>query len=260
MAELDPLYDLIGRSAMDVNGSKIGKIGQIYVDDQTDQPKWITVRTGMFDGRESFAPLDGAHLAGADLVLAVSKDTVKGAPNLPAGGHLAEADNDALFEYYAAFLAPGTAGEVAGRVGSRQPGSAVNTGDDIIRAEERLHVGTELVQSGRARLRKYVVTEKVTETVALRHQEVRIEREPITEANRDAALQRGHLLEEAYEVILHSERPVVSKEAVPVELVRLTTDTVTGQQVVNETVRSERIDGLEIIDGAPSVLAEDRHV
>jgi uncharacterized protein (TIGR02271 family) len=257
MAEPDPLYDLIGRNAMDVSGHKIGKIGQLYVDDQTDQPQWITVRTGMFDGRESFAPLDGARIVEGDLVLAVSKDAVKGAPNLPAGGHLAEADNDALFDYYAAFL---TTAPVVGRPGTRTQDSVGNAGEFLIRSEERLHVGTERVQSGRARLRKYVVTETVTETVALRHQEVHIEREPITEANRDAALQRGHLLEEAYEVILHSERPVVSKEVVPVELVRLTTDTVPGQQVVNETVRSERIDGLEIIAGAPSVLAEDRHV
>lgn len=260
MAELDPLYDLIGRSAMDVSGHKIGKIGQLYIEDETDQPQWITIRTGMFDGRESFAPLDGARIVGADLVLAVSKDAVKGAPNLPVGGHLAEADNDALFDYYAAFVATAGAGEAAGRLNTKPPGSGVNTGDAMVRAEERLHLGTERVQSGRARLRKYVVTEKVTETVALRHQEVRIGREPITDANRETALQRGHLLEEAYEVVLHSERPVVSKETVPVERVRLRTETVTGDQVVNETLRSERIDGLEIIDGTRSALAEDRHV
>lgn len=257
MAEPDPLYDLIGRNAMDASGHKIGKIGQLYVDDQTDQPQWITVRTGMFDGRESFAPLDGARVVGDDLVLAVSKDAVRGAPNLPAGGHLAEADNDALFDYYAEFL---TTAPAVRHPAARPSASVGTTGEFLVRSEERLHVGTERVRSGRARLRKYVVTEKVTETVALRHQEVRIEREPITEANRDAALQRGHLVEEAYEVVLHSERPVVSKETVPVELVRLTTDTVTGQQVVNETVRSERIDGVELIDGAAGVLAEDRHV
>lgn len=54
----------------------------------------------------------------------------------------------------------------------------------MTRSEERMHVGVERRETGRARLRKYVVTEDVEQTVPLRHEEVRIEREPITDANR----------------------------------------------------------------------------
>ena len=251
MAEPIPLRDLIGRNAVDADGNKVGKVGQIYVDDETGEPQWITVRTGMFGGsRENFAPLAGCRMDGDELVLAVSKDVVKGAPDLDTGGHLAENDNDALFEYYAAFLGTGRA-RGTGFAGAGDD-AGWNGGEAIIRSEERLHIGTERVVAGRARLRKYVVTETVTQTVGLRHEEVRIEREPITDANRDAALHRGNLTEQEYEVILHSERPVVSKETVPVERVRLQTETVTEQIDITTPVRKEQIDGLEMVEGTHS--------
>ena len=79
----------------------------------------------------------------------------------------------------------------------------------MTRSEERLHVGTEQVETGRARLRKYIVTENVTQTVPVSHEEVRVEREPITDANRGEAMSGGDLTEEEHEVTLHAERPVV---------------------------------------------------
>src|ERR1700734_4221206 len=127
-----------------------------------------------------------------------------------------------------------------GRVGRDVTGPG--TDDAMTRSEERLHVGTESVQAGRARLRKYVVTENVTQTVPVSHEEVRLEREPITEANRDAALSGTAITEEEHELTLHAERPVVAKETVPVERVRLGTETVTEEQQVTEQVRKEQID------------------
>ena len=112
----------------------------------------------------------------------------------------------------------------------------------MTRSEEQLRVGTETVEAGRARLRKYVVTENVSTTVPVSHEEVRVEREPITGANRDAALSGEPISEEEHEVTLRAERPVVAKEAVPVERVRLTTETVTEDAAVNETVRKEQIE------------------
>jgi uncharacterized protein (TIGR02271 family) len=119
----------------------------------------------------------------------------------------------------------------------------------MTRSEERLHVGTENVQTGRARLRKYVVTETVTTSVPVSHEEVRLEREPITEANRDAALSGPAISEEEHEVTLHAERPVVAKEAVPVERVRLGTETVTQEQQITEQVRKEQIDEPDVEAG-----------
>ena len=109
-------------------------------------------------------------------------------------------------------------------------------------SEERVEVGTQKREAGRARLRKYVVTENVTQTVPVQREEVRLEREPITEANRGAAESGPEISEEEHEVVLHEERPVVEKEAVPVERVRLDTETVTDDVTVNEEVRKEKVD------------------
>jgi uncharacterized protein (TIGR02271 family) len=112
----------------------------------------------------------------------------------------------------------------------------------MTRSEEELRIGTTTRESGRARLRKYVVTEHVTQTVPVQREEVRIEREPITDANRDEALSGAGISEEEHEVVLHEEQPVVEKRTVPKERVRLDTDTVTDEREISEEVRKERIE------------------
>ena len=109
-------------------------------------------------------------------------------------------------------------------------------------SEERVRVGKQRRESGRARLRKYVVTDHVTETVPVQREEARVQREPITESNRDAALTGPDISEDDHEVVLHEEQPVVEKETVPTERVRLDTETVTDQQTVAADVRKERVD------------------
>ena len=120
--------------------------------------------------------------------------------------------------------------------------SGPTTDDAMTLSEERLNVGTEQVEAGRARLRKYVVTENVTQTVPVSHEEVVVEREPITDANVGNAMDGPAISEEEHEVTLHAERPVVEKEAVPVERVRLDTQTVTTNETVTDTVRKEQVD------------------
>ena len=100
----------------------------------------------------------------------------------------------------------------------------------MTRSEEELRVGTTQREAGRARLRKHVVTENVTQTVPVQREEVRVEREPITDANHDAATSGAEISEEEHEVVLHEEQVVVEKTAVPKERVRLDTDTVTEQR------------------------------
>ncbi len=112
----------------------------------------------------------------------------------------------------------------------------------MTRSEEQMHVSVERRESGRARLRKYVVTEEVQETVPVRHEEVRVEREPITESNRDQAMAGPDISEDEYEVTLHEERPVVRTETVPVERVRMTTEEKATQETVRGRVRKERIE------------------
>ena len=254
---------MIGRTAVDSDGDKIGTIEQVYLNDASGQPEWVTVKTGLFGSKESFAPLQGATDRGDDVQLAVTKDQVKGAPNVDNDGHTNDDEQKALWDYYAGQLGWNTQAEtsadyeyeaahsgradLAGDAGIQgRDTSGPTTDDAMTRSEERLKVGTQQVKAGRAKLRKYVVTENVSQTVPLRHEEVRLEREPITDANLGDALAGGDITEEEHEITLHAERPVVAKETVPVERVRLATQTVTEDQKVTEEVRKERIDDVDI--------------
>ena len=120
--------------------------------------------------------------------------------------------------------------------------SGPTTDDAMTRSEERVRTGTETVEAGRARLRKYVVTDQQQVTVPVTREEVRVEREPITEGNYDKAMDGPALSEEEHEVVLTEERPVVTTEAVPVERVRLTKDQVQDEQTVTADVRKEVIE------------------
>ena len=87
-----------------------------------------------------------------------------------------------------------------------------------------------------------MVTEDRQVTVAVRREEVRVEREPITDANLDAATSGPAISEEEHEVTLREEEVVVDKRAVPKERVRLDTETVTDERQVSEEVRKEQIE------------------
>lgn len=240
-----------GGKVVDNDGDKIGSVGQIYVDDHTGNPSWVTINTGLFGSNESFAPLEGAALEGNDVRVGYSKDKIKDAPNVAPDGHLSEQEEAELYRYYGistnGYAAGGdTTGTAENYESDRatvgHDTSGPTTDDAMTRSEEQLQVGTERREAGRARLRKYVVTENVTKTVPVQREEVRIEREPITDANRGEAHAGPAISEEEHEVTLHEERAVVEKEAVPVERVRLDKETVTEQQTVNEEVRKEQID------------------
>jgi uncharacterized protein (TIGR02271 family) len=112
----------------------------------------------------------------------------------------------------------------------------------MTRSEEEIKVGTAQRERGRARLRKYVVTEQVQQTVPVRREEVRVEREPISEGNVDQALAGPDISEEEHEVVLHEEEVVVEKRTVPKERVRMEKDTVTGEAQISEQVRKEQIE------------------
>jgi len=244
----------IGRNAVDPQGNKIGSVGQVYLNDETGQPDWITVNTGLFGMKENFAPLTGSTFDGDDLVLPFDKDVVKDSPDIADSSHLDADEQQSLYAYYQRYLAVGDRAEYEQSTTSandrrRRTGrgegydtSGPNPDDAMTRSEEHLRVGTEKVEAGRARLRKYVVTEQQSVQVPVSREEVRIEREPITDANRGDALSGADITEEEHEVVLHEERPVVATEAVPVERVRLGTETVTEQQTVSGEVRKEQVE------------------
>ncbi len=272
---MTPPYDptqLQGTTAVGPDGDKIGAVKQVYVNDTTSEPEWVTVSTGLFGTKESFAPLSGSRLDGDTLVLTVSKEVVKGAPSIDDDGHTGEQEQNALYDYYSSYagsepqsyqagsdLSQGrddvsTGRDLsAGAVGTGT-GTGTGTGETITRSEEQARVGTENVEAGRVRIRKYVVTENVTQTVPVSHEEVRVERTPITDATAVPGDLSTGIGETEHEVTLHAERAVVAKETVPVEQIRVGTETVTEQQAVSTEVRKERID---VDEDTAGTLRED---
>ncbi|WP_405165761.1 PRC and DUF2382 domain-containing protein [Nocardia sp. NBC_01499] len=231
------LEELIGSAVYDPEGDKIGKVKRIYVDNTSGAPTWVSVSTGMFSG-DSLVPLAGAQLQHDPeaLQVRVEKEEVKTAPHLEHDGLISPEAERELFDHY--HIDPSKAGmEMGGRQqmrGGRRP-------DDqgMVRSEERLAVNKQNEEVGHARLHKYVVTEEQTVTVPTTHEEVRIEREPITDRSQ---VGRADIGEQDAEVTLHEERVTVQKETVPVERVRLAVDQVQDEQTVSETVRKERIE------------------
>ncbi len=284
MIGTETLDRVIGRDVYDESGTKIGSASEVYLDDQTGQPEWVTVKTGLFGTKESFVPIRDADLTDDGVRVHYSKDKIKDAPKIDTDGHLSPQEEEELYRYYG--MSSGYTGtettdttQTTGMAGTTQTTGTTDTyaegttgyaenqhgtvGHDVsgpttdnamTRSEEQLHVGTRSEEVGRARLRKFVVTENVTQTVPVSREEVRIEREPITDANVGNAYDGPAISEEEHEVTLHAERPVVEKEAVPVERVRLEKETVTDQETVSADLQKEQIE----TDGGTTGGALDR--
>lgn len=93
--------DIIGAEAHDQDDAKIGKVGQIYIDQETEQPVWVSVRSGLFGRSETLVPLTGATWDRTALRLAVPKDRVKDAPRVEPGAEVTPEEQERLYDYYA---------------------------------------------------------------------------------------------------------------------------------------------------------------
>lgn len=303
---------LLSATAYGSDGDKIGKVEQVFLDDNTEEVTFVTVNTGLFGTKESFVPADGAQQDGDRLVLPYTKDVVKDAPNVDADQHLSPAEEEEIYRYYKmnysgngaddrdrtdrdrtagvagtagaagtagladrddryaadtdrnAVPATGTAGypENDGYADRNSTAGSADVDRDrtdvdrdrtagltdrdrtdrvdngVVRHEEQLHVGKERQETGRARLRKYVVTENESVDVPLEREEVRVERTPLSGTEATA----GTIGEEDVEVTLHEERPVVAKETVGVEKVGLEKETVRDTERVDAEVRKEQVE------------------
>jgi len=205
----------------------------------------------------SLVPLAQADWDGNALTVPFDKDAIKNAPHHDPDTAISETDEEELYRHYGKSTdrpaqhsgqpdADQQTGDRRDRAG--EPGiegrdtSGPTTDEAMTRSEEQLRVGTEQREAGTARLRKHIVTENVSTTVPVSHDEVTLEREPITDADRGDAMAGDDLTEETHEVTLTEQRAVAEKDVVPVERVRLGTETVTEHQQVEETVRKEVID------------------
>jgi uncharacterized protein (TIGR02271 family) len=242
---IDTVQSWQGRTMVDPAGDKLGTIDAIYLDDETGQPEWATVTRGLFSAKAAFVPLAQAQDLGDSVQVPYDKQQVTDAPSPQADGSLSQDEEAELYRHYGleysehrsdSGLPAGTDDTVGRDV------SGPTTDQAMTRSEEELRVGTESRERGRARLRKYVTTEEQTVTVPVQREEVRVEREPITDANLGAATSGPDISEEEHEVTLREEEVVVDKRAVPKERVRLDTETVTEDRQVSEEVRKEQIE------------------
>jgi uncharacterized protein (TIGR02271 family) len=254
MPDVDTVRSWQGSSMVDRDGDRVGNIDAIYVDDQTGEPEWALVNTGFFGSRSTFVPIAQASASGDQVQVPFEKQLIKDAPNMDPDGHLSEQEEQELWRHYGLEYGTGydagTTGDVdTGRAATYDDRDTVGrdtsgptTDEAMTRSEEELRVGTQTRERGRARLRKYVTTETQTVTVPVQREEVRVEREPITDANLDDATSGPAISEEEHEVVLREEEVVVDKRAVPKERVRLDAETVTDERQVSEEVRKEQIE------------------
>src|SRR3954468_16235787 len=261
MATMQDIQTWRGRTLVDRDGDKIGKIEDVYLDRSSGEPEWVAVKTGVFGSNVSFVPIADASPDGDDIRVGHEKDLVKDAPNVDADGELSPEEERRLYQHYGRsdydewgtdsedrteatygrdrrdFDGDGDVDRTVGR-----DTSGPTTDDAMTRSEEELRVGTERRETGRARLRKYVETENSQQRGPAQGEEARVEREPITDANVDQALDGPEISEEEHEVTLHTEEPVVEKRTVPKERVRLDKDVHTDEETVSEDVRKEQIE------------------
>ena len=276
MTTTDDILRWRDRTAYDSNGDKIGDIKEIYLDEETGQPEWALINTGMFGTKSNFVPVEGGSAQGDDVRLQFTKDQVKNAPQVDADEELSPEEERRLYEHYS--IDYDTVGGDRDRVDTRDADRDVDVVDrdrdrDVVdrdrdrdldrdrdrgtvghdtsgpetdnamtRSEEELRVGKQRRETGKVRLRKYVETEHVTERVPVTREEVHVERETISDENAGNAMEGAAISEEEHEVTLHDEVAVADKKAVPKERVRVDKDVVTEEQEVDADLRKERID------------------
>jgi uncharacterized protein (TIGR02271 family) len=258
MTQTQDILSYRGQDLRGADGEKIGTIEEIYLDTETNAPEWALVNTGLFGTKSSFVPIRDARTGDGGVTVPFDKGTVKDAPTVDPDGELSQREEAELYRHYGleysesqsgSGLPEGAAGGTTGDGDVRDRDDTVGrdvsgptTDDAMTRSEEELRVGTAERESGRVRLRKYVVEDEVTKTVPVRREKARLEREPITDANVDEAMSGPEISEEEHEVVLREEEPVIEKRAVPKERVRLDTEVETEQREVSETVRREEIE------------------
>lgn len=261
------ILDMVGKTLYDADHQKIGKIDNIYVRGPNKEPVFASVSSGFLGIKETLVPLAMTHFEENDVVANTKKDVIKYAPTI-SGDELTKEDEQAFYQYYTDALRPTESSEAYQAQESTQPPqtqpadrkdyqpdySPQHEADRAVlpdvpqqpdgtltRHEEEMQVGTKEEESGRAYVRKYVVTDDAAVAVPTSHEEVRIEREPVRDAQATDPTE-ATFGDEEREITLHQEVPVVEKKVVPKEQVRITKETVSDQQTVHDQARKEQIE------------------
>ena len=271
---IDRLQDA---NVYDTNGDKVGSVGQVYLDDATNEPTFVTVKTGLFGMKETFVPLNQASQAQDGLTVPFDKDFIKDAPNVDADGSLTPEEEQRIYEYYSldytagrgnrdrdglddgrehdaqrrdASTQTGHAAGIAGGAGvgeSRDYPEGTVAGDrgvdrddaSVVVRDEHLDVHTERQATGEYRLRKHTYQDTETIEVPVEREEVVVERTPVDPNSAEARTAgRG---DEEVSVTTHEDVPVVDKN-VTAEKVSLGKTAVQDTETVTETVQHEDVD------------------
>jgi uncharacterized protein (TIGR02271 family) len=243
MTTIDP-QSLRGSTMLDSTGSKIGKVDNVFFDTETGKPEWAAISTGFFGKKVSLVPLATATPTQDGFQVPFEKGMVKDAPHYDPDGELSPQEEAELFRYYGVPYG----GRTVTAQGGAPQGSGVGTGagggrdDAMTRSEEQVTVDKTAQPTGTVRLRKWVETEPVEFNVPVAREQARVEREPITDQNVEAAMSGPELSEAVHEETLHEEHVTTQKQTVPQERVRLQKETVVGQEHVAEEVGKERVE------------------
>jgi uncharacterized protein (TIGR02271 family) len=228
------LQALRGTPVYDSAGEKIGSVEELYLDDRSGEPEWLGIGTGFFGTKRVLVPLSGASVDDDGVTVRYPKDQVKDSPDIDEE-HLSPELEQQLYSHYG--VAYGSAASAGDREYDRQIDLEAADRQAVTRHEEELRVGMREVEAGRLRLHKWVETEQVDVPVQVRKEKARVVREPV-----DGSATAGELGEDAIEVTLSEEQPVVEKQTVAKERIGIEKTVETEQQTVSDAVRKERVD------------------
>ena len=266
-----------GYEVYDQSGSKIGKVDDLFVD-ESDQPEYIGVKMGFLGMSSTLIPweLVTPDESSGSLTVATDKETAKNGPAFDDDREITPEFESQVYSYYGLQSASGSEGsgsygsyysEQSTDAGTIGPGMSMgdtetgefrehaitdegvnqSRGDDlededelrVQRTEEELRAGTRERETGALNVRKRVRTDRESIEVPTRHEEVSVERVPVSEGTAATEAQIG---EDEISVPLTEEEVVVEKRPVAKEEVRIRKDVVEDTEVVEEDVRREEID------------------
>lgn len=241
-ATLDRLQQMEGCDVVAQDGEQIGKVEEIFVDLETREPEWLGIGTGLLRTKRVLVPLAGAEIQDDIVRVPYDKEMVKSSPDVDED-QIPQDVEAQLYSYYGVPASTERSDTLLAEGGPTETPARADQAS-VTRSEEELRVGTRSTEAGRVRLRKYVETEPVTQSVELTYETAEVERMPINQPA-DA----GEIGEEEVEVALSMDEPVVTKETVAKEQVFVRKGTETTQQEVSGEVRKERVevegDGVE---------------
>jgi uncharacterized protein (TIGR02271 family) len=227
----------------------------IYLDELTGQAQWLTINTGLFKTRSSLVLLSRVATDGEQPRERYDRATLEDAPQVD-DSHAGYVDPYAEGVLYRCYDRTDPRSDSNGGIEVGRPIGGLtadpeasgadkggrNAEKALTRSEEGLEVGTQRRETRRVRFRKCVVTEQVTQIVPVAREEIRVEREPLSDADTGAAGADPQIGEKESATILYEERPMVLKEVHPMTRVRLGKEVITGEETVSDEVRKEVIE------------------